>query len=300
MTYSKSALAGSALLLTAGILLLAACGGSYEGGGGGPAQVTFAVNPTTITLGQSATLTWNTNGNNCTASGDWTGSKAASGTEQVTPTEARSHAYQLQCRGGRYGESPTMTATLAVNPVATAALWLAEACCDGAGTITIVGVTDISGDSRFLMGKRHYVGRAGDEPVAYATCDDSLAGARLAKAPAPTLLRVERLIATRAATLAGNFTTHLATGYTLTLTVDSAGEVIGSDTRGCRVNGRVAEPGQAAASAAAVVLDVSACGTSDGRYAGNMALVADASGHTFGLLVLASNAKSAIGWRLER
>lgn len=299
MTHPMTASAGTTLLLAAGFL--AACGGgSYGGGGGGggPATLTFAVNPTTITLGQSATLTWNTNGNNCTASGDWTGQKTASGSEQVTPTQARVHTYELQCGGGRYGESPTRTATLTVDPAAVAALWRAEACCDGAETIKVTGMTDADGASRFLLGGRHYVSKSGATPAAYATCDTCLAGARLTEAPPPSLLRVQPVVARLAVPLAGSYTTHLGAGYTLTLTVDAAGEVFGSDTRGCRVSGRVAADGVAAGSAGAI-LDVSGCGN-EGRYAGHMALVADAAGNGTDLLVSASNAEAAIGWRLDR
>jgi hypothetical protein len=300
MTHPITASAGTTLLLAAGFL--AACGGSSYGGGGGgggPATISFAVNPATITLGASATLTWNTNGSNCTASGDWTGQKAASGSEQVTPTEARVHTYELRCGGGRYGESPTRTATLTVNPAAVAALWMAEACCEGTETITVTGMTDGVGNSRFVMGGRHYVSKAGAAPAAYATCVTCLAGARLTEAPPPTLLRVEPVVTARAVPLAGSYTTHLGAGYTLTLTVDAAGEVIGSDTLGCRVNGQVAVR-HAAAGGADAVLDVSGCGQSDGRYTGHMALVAGSAGDGTHLLVSASNAEAAIGWRLDR
>jgi hypothetical protein len=298
MTYATAALVRPTLLLVTGIL--AACGGSYGGnGGGGSATISFAVDPETITLGQSATLTWNTNGNNCTASGDWIGQKAASGSEQVTPTAARVHTYQLQCGGGRYGESPSRTATLTVDPVGVTALWTAEACCEGAQTITVTGMTDSAGNARFLLGGRHYVSTAGAAPAAYATCVTCLAGVRLTEAKPPALLRVEPVVAARAVPLAGSYTTHLGAGYTLTLTVDAAGEVIGSDTRGCRVNGRVAVRGAAAGSADAV-LDVSGCVGSDGRYTGHMALLADAAGNGTDLFVSASNAEAAIGWHLDR
>lgn len=298
MTHPRAASPGTSLLLAAGFL--AACGGGYGGnGGGGPATITFGVNPATITLGASATLTWNTNGNNCTASGDWTGQKTASGSEQVTPTEARVHTYELRCGGGRYGESPTRTATLTVNPAIVATVWTAEACCDAGETVTITGMTDSVGDARFMLGGRHYVARAGAEVGAWATCADCLAGGRLADAPLPALLRAEPVVAARIIPLAGSYTTHLGADYTLTITIDGAGEIIGSDTRGCRVNGRVAIRGPAAGGAGAV-LDVSGCGGSDGRYAGHMALVADAAGNDMDLLVSASNAEAAIGWRLDR
>jgi hypothetical protein len=97
--------------------LLAGCGGSYGGGDGtSAATVSISVNPTTITLGQSATLTWSSNAGSCTASGAWTGAKPSSGSETVTPTSTGALSYSLLCAGGGYGESQTLSATLTVNP----------------------------------------------------------------------------------------------------------------------------------------------------------------------------------------
>ena len=88
--------------------LLAACGGGGYGGGGDsnpPATLSLSVEPTTITLGQSATLTWTTNGASCTAGGAWSGTKSAGGSETVTPTATGTFTYTLTCAGGGYGES---------------------------------------------------------------------------------------------------------------------------------------------------------------------------------------------------
>ena len=99
--------------------LLAACGGGGYGGGGDsnpPATLSLSVEPTTITLGQSATLTWTTNGASCTAGGAWSGTKSAGGSEDVTPTETGTLTYTLTCAGGGYGESQRASATLTVDP----------------------------------------------------------------------------------------------------------------------------------------------------------------------------------------
>jgi hypothetical protein len=97
--------------------LLVSCGGSYGGGDGSArATVALSINPTTITLGQSATITWNSNGGACSANGEWTGNKPASGTETVTPTRTGTLTYSLVCSGGGYNESETLTTTLTVNP----------------------------------------------------------------------------------------------------------------------------------------------------------------------------------------
>lgn len=114
-------------------VLLAACGGSYGGGGGSgtpPATVTITLAPSTITLGQSSTLTWDTNGSTCTASGAWTGAQAASGTQVITPTAAGTETYTLTCTGGAYGASPGRSATLTVN--APSAFSMSSLVSDGA------------------------------------------------------------------------------------------------------------------------------------------------------------------------
>jgi uncharacterized protein (TIGR03118 family) len=109
--------------------LLAACGG---GGGMGymapaaapmtapppAASTTISVAPTTVMVGQNATITWSSNsGTTCMASGAWSGSKSASGTATVTPTAAGTLSYMLSCSGGAYSASTTQTATLMVDAV---------------------------------------------------------------------------------------------------------------------------------------------------------------------------------------
>jgi hypothetical protein len=75
--------------------------------------VTIGVSPASITLGQSASLTWSTaNATSCTASGAWTGSEGTSGTLSVTPTATGSLGYVLNCTGA--GGTGSGTATLTV------------------------------------------------------------------------------------------------------------------------------------------------------------------------------------------
>lgn len=107
-----------ALLAT---LLLAACGGGYGGGGGGGGgggrpTLSLTASPTTITLGQSSTLSWTASaGTSCTASGNWSGTKGASGNEVVTPAATGSLSYTLDCSGGGYGRTSSASVTLTVN-----------------------------------------------------------------------------------------------------------------------------------------------------------------------------------------
>ena len=109
-------------------LMLAACGGGgYSGGSMGTPltpTVMISIAPTTITLGQSATLTWSTmNASACTASSGWTGNESTSGTQTVTPTASGNVTYTLTCTapsGGMYsgggGGQGTMSTMLTINP----------------------------------------------------------------------------------------------------------------------------------------------------------------------------------------
>jgi len=72
------------------------------------------VAPNTITVGQSATLTWSSNAS-CTASDGWTGPQQANGTQDVTPTATGTVNYTLTCTGNSTSGSATQTATLTVN-----------------------------------------------------------------------------------------------------------------------------------------------------------------------------------------
>jgi uncharacterized protein (TIGR03118 family) len=79
-----------------------------------PPTVTLSVAPTSITLGQSATLTWvSTNSTACTASGAWSGDQAVSGTSVQTPTAAGSLTYTLTCSGASKSVNLTVTAPTA-------------------------------------------------------------------------------------------------------------------------------------------------------------------------------------------
>jgi outer membrane protein assembly factor BamB len=112
--------AGSLVALLSA-LLLAGCGGGGDadgggGGGGGPPAptLTLAAAPTALTAGGSITLTWSSsNATSCTASGDWTGSKATSGNQSIVAAAAGSASFTLICAG--QGGSVTRSATVAVS-----------------------------------------------------------------------------------------------------------------------------------------------------------------------------------------
>jgi uncharacterized protein (TIGR03118 family) len=75
-------------------------------------NVAITVSPGTITLGQSATLSWSSNGvTACTASGAWSGPQPPQGTSTVSPTTTGTFAYVLSCSTpvGSVAQSTTLT-----------------------------------------------------------------------------------------------------------------------------------------------------------------------------------------------
>jgi uncharacterized protein (TIGR03118 family) len=82
-----------------------------------PVHPTVSINvaPGTITLGQSALLSWSANGvSACTASGAWSGSQSLQGSLKVTPATTGTLAYVLNCTVVPSG-SVAQSATLIVN-----------------------------------------------------------------------------------------------------------------------------------------------------------------------------------------
>jgi hypothetical protein len=99
------------------LLLLAlalACSSSTDDETGTPAPtVTLTATPPGIDAGQASTLTWSsTDATGCTASGGWSGARATSGSQNVTP--ANTTTYALTCTGP--GGTTTASATVTVTP----------------------------------------------------------------------------------------------------------------------------------------------------------------------------------------
>src|SRR6185503_16645536 len=79
--------------------------------------VSLTVAPTTIGLGQSATLTWSSSpGTSCEASGGWSGTRQPSDTAEVTPTATGAVSYTLTCAGAAFNGSAARSVTLNVEP----------------------------------------------------------------------------------------------------------------------------------------------------------------------------------------
>ena len=109
--------------------VLVACGGGGGGGNGYMAPpppppaaptATVSISPQTITLGQSATVTWSsTNAATCTASDAWSGAQMTSGTATVTPTTDGTLSYTLTCSSTAGASSGAQSAKITVNSVYT-------------------------------------------------------------------------------------------------------------------------------------------------------------------------------------
>ena len=85
-------------------------------------EVTVAIAPTTISLGNSATVTWtSTNDADCTASGAWSGSLVQNASQPVTPTALGENIYTVSCKnlGGTASASASLTVTAAEKPTIT-------------------------------------------------------------------------------------------------------------------------------------------------------------------------------------
>jgi Beta-propeller repeat len=84
--------------------------------------VTIAVNPTAITVGQSAVLTWSsTNATSCAASGTWSGAQTINGSLNESPTVAGTETFTLTCSGTSSTAVSTATLSVAAAPAPSAA-----------------------------------------------------------------------------------------------------------------------------------------------------------------------------------
>ncbi len=233
-----------------------------------------------------------------------------------------SAALLMSCGGGGYGGGGSPPSAM------VAGLWSGNGCCVLLDPFGVTGITSDSGDDRFLLLGTHYVGKVGAAQTAYATCNSCLAGLLETDSYAFKLLAITPRVAVRGsiyapnlgtpttvsftvpydqsferpsatATVQGVYTTNLGTGYTLAIAIDATGQVTGNDTNGCNLAGNVSTS-HPAVDYYDVVLDVSTCGNSNGRYNGNAALIFDSTGRATALFLSASNANAAIGWLLSR
>lgn len=104
------------------LLIISSCGGG-GGGGGSPepqvpsASITMSISSPQIYISQDLTINWSTsNATSCTASGDWSGTKALSGTETLSFTSAGQKSFTLTCQNSEGNEtSRTVTSNVIGN-----------------------------------------------------------------------------------------------------------------------------------------------------------------------------------------
>jgi len=78
-----------------------------------PPTLSLSASPTSITQGNSSTISWTSiNATSCTASNGWSGSKATSGSQSVSPLTATT--YTLTCTGNGGNTSQSVTVNLLV------------------------------------------------------------------------------------------------------------------------------------------------------------------------------------------
>ncbi len=78
-----------------------------------PPTTTLTLSNNPIETGDSTTLSWNsTNTTSCTASGNWSGTKATTGTEIITPSTAGTYTYTLACTGTDGTDTKSVTLTV--------------------------------------------------------------------------------------------------------------------------------------------------------------------------------------------
>ena len=79
--------------------------------------ITFSASPTSISAGSSSTLTWTTtNATSCTASNGWTGAKATSGTQSVSPITSTTYTITCGGIGGSITQSVVVNVGVIVPP----------------------------------------------------------------------------------------------------------------------------------------------------------------------------------------
>ncbi len=80
--------------------------------------LSFSASPTSVTSGQSATLSWSAmNTTSCTASGGWSGTKSISGSQSVSPTS--NTIYTLTCSGEGGGVVQSTSVVVTTNTTVT-------------------------------------------------------------------------------------------------------------------------------------------------------------------------------------
>jgi hypothetical protein len=118
---------------------------------GVPATPTLSLTPSSITVGSSTTITWSSaNSTGCTASGNWSGALASTGTQAVAPSAVGTDTYTLICANAA-GSSAAASVTLSVKAATPAAT------SSGGGAtslLTLLGLVGVLAASRRNSNRR--------------------------------------------------------------------------------------------------------------------------------------------------
>lgn len=110
--------------------------------------LTFSVNPTAVSAGNFATLSWtSSNASACSASGAWSGSKPVSGTQSSGALNATS-TYTLTCTGDGGTASRSVSVTVTAAATGSAILsWTAPTMNEDGSALTLSGFNIYQGAS---------------------------------------------------------------------------------------------------------------------------------------------------------
>jgi hypothetical protein len=118
---------------------------------GVPATPTLSLTPSSITVGSSTTITWSSaNSTGCTASGNWSGALASTGTQAVAPSAVGTDTYTLICANAA-GSSAAASVTLSVKAATPATT------SSGGGAtslVTLLGLVGVLAASRRNSNRR--------------------------------------------------------------------------------------------------------------------------------------------------
>ena len=128
------------------------CTGPYGGSATDSSSVTVYAQPTatltagqsTLTAGASTTLTWTSSQTtSCSASGDWSGTLALSGSRTVTPTTPGTYVYDLSCQNAAATVQKAMTLTVTAPPSG-----------GGGGSVNLLDIAALAGVALLGLGSR--------------------------------------------------------------------------------------------------------------------------------------------------
>lgn len=109
-------------------IFIVSCGGGSGGSSSAPPPIipsnpsinSFSSSAESIYVNESILLSWTTaNSSSCTASGDWSGEKATSGSEAIIPDEIKTYSFTLTCSGAQGTQDAI--ASIAVSVIAVPA-----------------------------------------------------------------------------------------------------------------------------------------------------------------------------------